>query len=552
MTIHDITAIAPRASSPAPALSSASRSRRQRLPRRHSKASRPAARSTLSPMNAFVRIGADDTVTVLSQAHRIRPGPVHRARHARRRRARRRLEPDAGRRIRRPTTRSMQTSPSALQGTGGSTAIANSYKQMRKAGATARAMLVAAAAEEWGVPASEITVSKGRINHAASGKESGFGALADKAATQTPPPRPEAQGPQGLRAHRAGPAEARHARRRPTARRSSRSISLADDMLIAVVAHPDAFRRDGEILRRQRRAQGAGRRRRQAGAAGRRRLCRQHICRAEGPRRAEGRMGSLQGRDALERPARRATTPRCSRETGLEATQTAMSTRHSADGRADRSKRDRLPLPRPCADGAARRGASSRAADGSIDVYNGAQFPGMDKTTAAKIWASTRPRSASTRSSPAAASAARRSSARPICRRPPRSSQRPTADGRVKHMWTREDDIRGGYLPADVRAQDARRDRCRWPDRRLGPDDRRPVDHGQGRPRLHTSVEGASNLPYAHPEPAGHLAQCRTGGAAALVALGRPHAHRLRGRDLRRRAAAEGRQGPGRGPPGAA
>ena len=48
-----------------------------------------------------------------------------------------------------------------VQGTGGSTAIANSYEQMRKAGATARAMLVAAAAEDWGVPAGEITVENG-------------------------------------------------------------------------------------------------------------------------------------------------------------------------------------------------------------------------------------------------------------------------------------------------------------------------------------------------------------------------------------------------------
>jgi isoquinoline 1-oxidoreductase beta subunit len=45
-----------------------------------------------------------------------------------------------------------------VQGTGGSTAIANSWEQMRKAGATARAMLVQAAADAWKVPAAEITV----------------------------------------------------------------------------------------------------------------------------------------------------------------------------------------------------------------------------------------------------------------------------------------------------------------------------------------------------------------------------------------------------------
>ena len=74
-----------------------------------------------------------------------------------------------------------------LQGTGGSTSIANSYEQLRKAGATARAMLVAAAAQEWGVPASEITVVAGRIRHEGSGKDAGFGEFADKAAAMDPP-----------------------------------------------------------------------------------------------------------------------------------------------------------------------------------------------------------------------------------------------------------------------------------------------------------------------------------------------------------------------------
>src|SRR5207253_5666076 len=49
------------------------------------------------------------------------------------------------------------------QGTGGSSAIANSFEQLRKAGAAARAMLVSAAAEKWQVPASQIKVSKGVV-----------------------------------------------------------------------------------------------------------------------------------------------------------------------------------------------------------------------------------------------------------------------------------------------------------------------------------------------------------------------------------------------------
>src|ERR1700732_2650861 len=66
-----------------------------------------------------------------------------------------------------------------VQGTGGSSAIANSFEQMRKVGAAARAMLVDAAADEWKVPASEITVERGVLRHA-SGREGRFGMFADK------------------------------------------------------------------------------------------------------------------------------------------------------------------------------------------------------------------------------------------------------------------------------------------------------------------------------------------------------------------------------------
>ncbi|MDG2174733.1 MAG: molybdopterin-dependent oxidoreductase [Gammaproteobacteria bacterium] len=69
----------------------------------------------------------------------------------------------------------------------GSQTIRNSQEYLRNAGASARTMLVAAAASEWGVPQSEINVSNGVISHAASGRESGFGALAAAAASQPVP-----------------------------------------------------------------------------------------------------------------------------------------------------------------------------------------------------------------------------------------------------------------------------------------------------------------------------------------------------------------------------
>jgi isoquinoline 1-oxidoreductase beta subunit len=69
-----------------------------------------------------------------------------------------------------------------VQGTGQSTAVANSYDQLRQAGATARAMLVEAASRQWQVPAQEITVSRGLVQHA-NGRKASFGELAEFAAT---------------------------------------------------------------------------------------------------------------------------------------------------------------------------------------------------------------------------------------------------------------------------------------------------------------------------------------------------------------------------------
>lgn len=69
----------------------------------------------------------------------------------------------------------------AIQGTGGSTSMVTSWERYRKAGAAARAMLVAAAASQWGVQAEEITVSNGVLAHP-SGKTGGFGEFAARAA----------------------------------------------------------------------------------------------------------------------------------------------------------------------------------------------------------------------------------------------------------------------------------------------------------------------------------------------------------------------------------
>lgn len=70
--------------------------------------------------------------------------------------------------------------------TGGSGAIRHSWERLRKAGATARAMLVEAAAKKWSVPVSECTTNKGFVMHS-SGKKLSYGELATAAAQITPP-----------------------------------------------------------------------------------------------------------------------------------------------------------------------------------------------------------------------------------------------------------------------------------------------------------------------------------------------------------------------------
>ena len=68
------------------------------------------------------------------------------------------------------------------QSAGGSRSIPSSWDQLRQAGAVARAMLVSAAAQEWGVPAGQCQTEKSTVIHSRSGRRLGYGELANKAA----------------------------------------------------------------------------------------------------------------------------------------------------------------------------------------------------------------------------------------------------------------------------------------------------------------------------------------------------------------------------------
>jgi isoquinoline 1-oxidoreductase beta subunit len=74
-----------------------------------------------------------------------------------------------------------------VQATGGSTSIRAAWKPMREAGATARVMLIAAAAKRWNVDPSSCSARDGEIIHAPSGRNIGYGELAAEAARMPVP-----------------------------------------------------------------------------------------------------------------------------------------------------------------------------------------------------------------------------------------------------------------------------------------------------------------------------------------------------------------------------
>ncbi|HEX2123162.1 MAG TPA: molybdopterin cofactor-binding domain-containing protein, partial [Thermoanaerobaculia bacterium] len=75
-------------------------------------------------------------------------------------------------------------------GTGGSGSIAGLWEPLRQAGASARTMLVAAAAARWSVPADALTTRDGFVLHAPTQRKLAYGELAAEAAQQPVPEKP--------------------------------------------------------------------------------------------------------------------------------------------------------------------------------------------------------------------------------------------------------------------------------------------------------------------------------------------------------------------------
>lgn len=149
---------------------------------------KPGGNATFAP-NAFIRVAPDSTVTVLVKHIEFGQGPFTGLATL----AAEEMDADWSqmRSEHAPADVKLYANLAfGVQGTGGSTAISNSWDQMRKAGAAARAMLVQAAAQAWKVPISEIKVEAGVINHA-SGRKGSFGDFAEAASKLPVPENPQ-------------------------------------------------------------------------------------------------------------------------------------------------------------------------------------------------------------------------------------------------------------------------------------------------------------------------------------------------------------------------
>lgn len=81
----------------------------------------------------------------------------------------------------------------------GSQSTVTNFLPLRRAGATARAMLVTAAAQTWGVSEAECTTDRGAVVHAASKRRAAYGELATRAAALTPPANPPLKDPKDFK-----------------------------------------------------------------------------------------------------------------------------------------------------------------------------------------------------------------------------------------------------------------------------------------------------------------------------------------------------------------
>jgi isoquinoline 1-oxidoreductase beta subunit len=449
----------------------------------------------LVTLNTFVKVGTDDTVTILSKHIEFGQGPFTGLATL----IAEELDADWGqmRAVHSPADDKIYANLAfGLQGTGGSTSIANSYEQFRKAGATVRAMLVAAAADEWKVPASEITVEKGRVKHPGSGKESGFGALATRAAAIKPPADIELKDPAKFTL--IGQELPKLDTVSKTNGQAIFTLDIVpDNLLVAVVAHPNHFGATVKSFddRETRKVKGV-------------------VDVKQLPQGvavyADNTFAALKGRSVLKvdwdlSNAETRSSDQLAADYAKALTDKGVTAAEKGDVEKAFGDKGLKTLEAqiifPFLAHAPMEPLDAvfiKAADGSLDVYNGAQFPGADKNTAAKI-VGLDPSKVRLNTQITGGSFGRKAQFGSPYMQEAAAAFAATDQSRpVKHMWTREDDIRGGYyrpmylhkmrgaINADGRI-------VAWDQAIVGQSILGKADLDS------TSVEGASDLPYDVP-----------------------------------------------------
>ncbi len=150
----------------------------------------PAARAADSAakpvaLNAFVRIGTDESVTVISNHSEMGQGiytslPMLLNEELEADWARIRVESA-------PVDAVYNHTVFGIMMTGGSTTTNSEYDRFRKMGAMARITLIAAAAQSWNVDPQTCRAEKGYVIHTSTGRRSSYGSLAEAASKITPP-----------------------------------------------------------------------------------------------------------------------------------------------------------------------------------------------------------------------------------------------------------------------------------------------------------------------------------------------------------------------------
>ena len=440
-----------------------------------------------------------------------------------------------------------------MQGTGGSSSMANSFEQYRQAGAAARAMLVAAAAARWKVPAEAIAVKNGVVSH--GGRKASFGELAAAAAKEPVPASPKLKDPKDF------VYIGKHVPRSDARAKSTGTAIYTQDvklpgMLTAVVAHPPRF----------------GAKVKNIGADGLKGLPGIRFV-VEVPNGvavvANGFWDAKRGRDALKIEWDEATGFKYS-SSDILADFKRLAGTPGAIARNDGDAAGALAKAAHKLDAAYEFPYLAHAAMEPMncvirldadraEVWNGEQFQTVDQGAIAKALG-LEPAQVTIHQLYAGGSFGRRANpnsdyvleAAAIVKGLAAQGKRGIP---VKLVWTREDDMQAGYFrPAYYHsaAGGARRRRQR---RRLAAAHRRPVDPGRDADGRHDQERhrpdvgrGRSQPALRDREPPRRPPFAADRRAGAMVALGGLDAYGVLDRDLRRRAGRDRRQGPGRIP----